>query len=63
MGRLVLYATMMIGPCFGSMFVILIIARRVFRDTQILFELNEWILLILAAIVSIAIAGVAVQLV
>lgn len=62
MERLGLYATIMIGPCFGTMFVSLIIARRLFRDTQILFDISEWILLILATIVSFAIAGVVVQL-
>lgn len=62
MERLVLYATVITGPCFGTMFTSLIIARRIFRDAQILFDLNEWVLLILAIIVSIAIAGVVVQL-
>lgn len=63
MERLVIYATFLTGPCFGTMFVSLIIARRLFRDAQILFDLSEWMLLILAAIVSFAVAGVVVQLI
>ena len=63
MEHLVAYAAVLTGPCFGVMLVGLIIARRLFRDVQILFDLSEWILLIIAAIVAIAVAGVAVQLV
>lgn len=63
MERLVIYATFLTGPCFGTMLVSLIVARRLFRDVQILFELNEWMLSVFAAIVSFAIAGVVVQLV
>ncbi len=63
MERLVAYAAVLTGPCFGVMLVGLVIARRLFRDVQILFDLSEWILLIIAAIVALAIAGVVVQLV
>ena len=63
MERLVIYAAVLTGPCFGVMLVGLIAARRLFRDVQILFDLSEWILLIIAAIVALAIAGVVVQLV
>lgn len=63
MERLIAYAIVLTGPCYGVMLVGLIIARRLFRDAQILFDLSEWILLIIAAIVALAIAGVVVQLV
>lgn len=58
-----MYAAVLTGPFLGVMLVGLIIARRLFRDVQILFDLSEWILLIIAAIVALAIAGVVVQLV
>ena len=63
MERLVMYAAVLTGPCFGVMLVGLIAARRLFRDVQILFDLSEWVLLIVAIIVGIAVAGVAVQFV
>ena len=63
MERLVAYAIVLTGPCFGVMLVCLIAGRRLFRDVQILFDLSEWVLLIIGAIVAIAVAGVVVQLV
>lgn len=63
MERLVAYAAVLTGPCFGVMLVGLIAARRLFRDVQFLFDLSEWVLLIIAGIVALAIAGVVVQLV
>ena len=63
MERLVAYAIVLTGPCFVVMLVCLIAGRRLFRDVQILFDLSEWVLLIVAIVVGIAVAGVAVQFV
>jgi hypothetical protein len=63
MERLVLCSVVLIGPCYVLMILGLVIARRVFPNTQILFDLNEWVLLLVAAIVAMAVAGVVVQLI
>ena len=63
MERLVLCSVVLIGPCYVLMILGLVIARRVFSNTQILFDLNEWVLLLVAAIVAMAVAGVVVQLI
>jgi len=63
MERLALWSMALFGPCYGLMILGLLIARRVFSETQILFELNEWGTLFVAAIVAVAVAGVVVQLI
>ena len=63
MERLILWSAVLIGPCYALMILGLVIARRVFSNTQILFDLNEWVLLLVAAIVAMAVAGVVVQLI
>ena len=63
MERLAMYAIVLTGPCFGVMLVCLIAGRRLLRDVQILFDLGEWVLLIIAGIVALAIAGMVVLLV
>jgi len=63
MERLVHWSAVLIGPCYVLMLASLVIARRVFSNTHILFDLNEWVILLAAAIVAMAVAGVAVQLI
>ena len=63
MERLVLWSAVLIGPCYVLMLAGLVIARRVYSNTQILFDLNEWVILLVAAIVAMAVVGVVVQLI
>ena len=63
MEQLVLWSAVFIGPCYVLLVAGLVIARRVFSNTQILFDLNEWGTLFAAAIVAMAVAGVVVQLI
>jgi hypothetical protein len=63
MQRLVLWSAILTGPCLVLLMLALYLARRLFPEVRILFELTEPILMIAAGIVALALAGVSVQLI
>ena len=62
MEQLVLWSTVLIGPCYALM-IWAWSSLDAISNTQILFDLNEWGTLFAAAIVAMAVAGVVVQLI
>ncbi len=62
MQRLTLWSATLVGPCYGILLVGLIVARRFFPEAQILYELTEPILMIAAATIALAIAGLITQI-
>lgn len=63
MERLILQSATLFGPIFGLMLIITYLARLRFSEARILFALSEPIMALLAAILSLAVSGIWVQLV
>ena len=59
---LLTWTAMLVGPCYVFLLAGLQLSRRLFPEVQVLYELAEPILLFLAAVFALAIAGIIVQL-
>jgi hypothetical protein len=62
MERLLAIWAALVGPTYVLLLVALLAGRRLFSEAQILYELAEPVLVILAATIALALAGVLVQI-
>ncbi|CAG0966822.1 hypothetical protein GPROT1_01244 [Gammaproteobacteria bacterium] len=60
---IVQWSAMLTGPFFAVLLVGLYVARRLFSDARILFELTEPMLIVAAAIFAVATAGIIAQII
>lgn len=61
MERLIILSALLVGPIYLVMLAAIYFARRLFPDMQILFELTEPMLILAAATLAFAVAGMLVQ--
>ncbi len=63
MQRLIVLSTVLIGPCYAVLLIGLYAGRRFVSEARILFELNESMMLLAAATIALALAGILVQII
>lgn len=63
MERLIFWTAILIGPVYLALFAGVYLTRRFFPEERILFELTEPILVVTAAVLALAAAGVFAQIV
>ncbi len=63
MQQLVLFWAIFVGPIYVTLLIGLLAGRRFFPEAQVLYELAEPILMLLAAAFALALAGVLAQFV
>ncbi|MCL4488340.1 MAG: hypothetical protein M1132_10490 [Chloroflexi bacterium] len=63
MQQLVILWAIFVGPIYVVLLLALLAGRRFFPEAQVLYELAEPILMVLAAAFALALAGVLAQLV
>ncbi len=63
MQQLVLFWAILVGPIYVTLLISLLAARRFFPEAQVLYELAEPILMLLAAAFALALAGVLAQII
>ncbi len=62
MQSLLIWTAVLIGPFYLVLLISILVARRVFPDAQVLYELVEPILLFIAGACALAVAGLLAQI-